>query len=204
MISFSKPIDSASIHDESHPDQVAGHRNQAVVLGVDPGIASLGLARIAMTKGGEFKAEAVRCIKTSKASKKELRALRVSADDVRRASNLWDAMIAMADGIQALAYEVYQPFKGKAANGGKVTTVCGMAMALGFSLKIPVYAVLPADIKQETLGRNSGSKGDVREALYKRVPGFRACCEGIPRGQLEHVSDATAVALIGLKMLAGY
>ncbi len=178
--------------------------DKAIVLGIDPGIANLGLARISMNADGQCTADAIKFVKTNKATKKELVALRVSADDVRRASTLWDGMIAMVERIDAIAYEVYQPFPGKGANGIKVGAICGMAMALGFSLKVPVYAVRPEDIKHETLGRRSGTKTEVREALYKRISGLRDQCSGIAKSHLEHVSDAAAVALIGLKIFAGY
>lgn len=113
------------------------------VLGIDPGFSSLGVARISSTDG-KLVAEAVSVITTKKASKKERRALRTSADDVRRARNLWDGMHELATDVDAVAYEMYVPFQGGArrtANGTKVAMTCGIALGLGFSLGVPVIPV---------------------------------------------------------------
>lgn len=187
----------------------AGTIKVTTVLGIDPGFSKLGVARISLTRGGVLRCEGVAVVKTAKASKKERVALRVSADDVRRSKVLWDGISALAGdipngAIDAVAYEVYQPIPGKASSGTKVAMAVGLALGLGFTLRVPVYAVLPQDVKRETVGRQSASKAAVREALCERIPGLRDHFAGIPDSHLEHASDAAAVALVGLKTFAGY
>ena len=170
------------------------------VLGIDPGFASLGVARLALIDCTAV-AQAVRVIKTRKASQKERRVLRTSADDVRRARLLWDGITDIARDIDAVAYEVYTPFqKGKrrTSNGTKVALTCGLALGFGFAAGVPVIPVLPTDIKREIAGQISASKERVRELLVHRIPGLGDQLEALPRGQREHASDAVGVAVVAL------
>jgi len=174
--------------------------NRIRVLGIDPGFASLGVARLVRHEDGTLHAEAARVLTTKKASKKQRVALRVSADDLRRSRILWDGIGELAVGVQAVAYEVYTPFagSGRTASGSKTALACGLAQALGFSLGIPVIPVLPVDIKSEVVRSKSASKAAVAEALVDQVAGLAELLEAISERKREHASDAAGVAFVGL------
>ena len=171
------------------------------VLGIDPGFASLGVARISCTDGQMLVADAVRVVTTKKATKKERRELRTSADDVRRARKLWDGISDIAENIDAVAYEVYTPFQGRTrrtANGTKVALACGLALGFGFSADVPVIPVLPADVKREVTGHVSASKQRVAELLTLNITGLGDQLGALRKTQREHASDAAGVAYVGL------
>ncbi len=170
------------------------------VLGIDPGFASLGVARISSIDG-KLIAESIRVVTTKKASKKARLTLRVSADDVHRARCLWDGMNEMTDGVDAVAYEVYAPFQGgeqRIAHGTKTAMACGLALALGFAANVPVIPVLPTDIKREITGRVSASKTAVCEVLVRQISQLEDLLSSIRKTKREHASDAAAVAFVGL------
>ena len=169
------------------------------ILGIDPGFASIGLARLAATDDGQIRAEAAAVVNTTKASKKQRVALRVSADDVRRSRKIWDGMHLLTEGVQAVAYEVYAPFEGRSKNGAKTAFACGLAVALGFALDVPVIPVLPADIKRALTGGASASKERVCEELEERVIGLAEQLARIRKTQRNHASDAAGIALVGIE-----
>ena len=184
--------------------------DRKTIIGIDPGLSSVGVARIQCDRTGKLHCIGLNVVTSKKAGKKARLALRVCADDMRRVRECWGGIIDQVPGypnchdVDAVAYEVYQPRPGRGASGSKTLMVCGLAMALGFTLGVPVYPVLPQDVKREAVGRDSGSKDDVSEALCDRIVGLREKLERITKGQREHASDAAGIAAVGFQLLEGY
>lgn len=177
-----------------------------VVLGIDPGFSSLGVAVIQF-KNDEYRTLHLDVAKTSKATRKRRSSMRVSADDVARARVLWNSIeraTELFEQIGAVVYEVYQPRPGRGANGTKVMFSCGMAMAVGFRLGVPVYPVVPQDVKECACGKRAGSKLEVEDGLCKMIPNLRQQLDTFPKTHREHAADAAGVALVGHSMLRGF
>lgn len=171
------------------------------VMGIDPGFASLGVA-VLEQRAGIVRALAADVVRTKKASKKALRDLRVSADDLRRVRAFWDGLDALVRAYepQAVAVETYAPQPGRTGgNAWKAAMVYGLALGLGFSQKLQVLPFLPLDLKQKLARKSSASKQAVAEVVCGQVSGLEVFLGALPAGQHEHVTDAAGHALLGLR-----
>lgn len=92
--------------------------------------------------------------------------------------------------------------RGKAA---KTLAVYGAALTVAWSLDIPLFINMPVDIKIELCGRASASKQDVAAALRARVEGLeeQVLARVSATTKHEHVYDAAAHAVLGVKHLLG-
>jgi Holliday junction resolvasome RuvABC endonuclease subunit len=196
-------------HDRTrHPARVEGAMSEPAtlrVMGVDPGLASLGVAVIEKREE-RVMALAARVLRTKKASQKMLRDLRVSADDQRRLGELWDGLVAIvtAHRPQGLAIESYAPQPGRGGSGGwKSAVVYGVVYGLGRANDCTVLPFWPGDLKRKLTGKASASKDEVATVVLGEVAGLAELLHKIPRTQREHVTDAAGHALLGLReMLA--
>lgn len=171
------------------------------VMGVDPGLASLGVV-VLEVRQGSLHALAAQVLRTKKASKKALRDLRVSADDQRRICALWAGMdaIATAHRPHALAVETYAPQPGRTGGDAwKAAVVLGLVQGLGLAHGCQVLPFLPSDLKRVLARKASASKQEVADVVLGRVGGLAARLAAIPAGQHEHATDAAGHALLGLE-----
>jgi Holliday junction resolvasome RuvABC endonuclease subunit len=171
------------------------------VMGVDPGLASLGVAVIEQ-RATEVAALAATVLRTKKASQKMLRDLRVSADDQRRLGELWDGLVTTVTTHRprGLAIEGYAPQPGRGGAGGwKSAVVYGVVYGLGRAHDCTVLPFWPGDLKRKLAGKASASKDEVAAVVLGEVAGLAELLRGIPRTQREHVTDAAGHALLGLR-----
>jgi len=176
-------------------------QSSLTVLGIDPGWASTGVAVLR-----KYADQSVEClhagvIRTEKSSKKDLRSLRVSADDTRRMKELHVGLAGIADAfdIQVLAYEVYSPYGKQGGNAWKASRAEGGVQIFGLERGMVVLPFLPQDLKRAFCGKVSASKDDVIEAMSKKVKSLEAMLLQLPKTMREHAADAAGHAYLAFE-----
>lgn len=171
-----------------------------VAMGVDPGLAKLGVAVIEAGPGLPIRCLAAEGIVTKKATKKELRHMRVTADTARRVALIFGKLrdLWRLYEPRVLGFEPYVPFPGRGASGSKVAEVVGVVEGLGLSFDVGVYPFLPADIKVEFCGKRGATKADLQVAMCSRVGGLAEALDRIPEKLQEHAADAAGHAYLAL------
>ncbi len=176
------------------------------VLGVDNGLASVGLVVLSRVTGTQdIRVESARALTTQKAAKKDRRATRVSVDDQRRLEEIWMELeqIHKLTPLHAVSSEYYQPNMRQTgagnAGGWKAALCFGMCLGFARSINALHLSSLPLDLKRPLTGRSDGSKADVQDAVRARVQGWDEAVARIAKTRIEHVSDAAGHALLGFK-----
>jgi len=182
-----------------------------VVMGVDPGFASTGVVVLRQGAGG------VDCIfsgvvATKKAEKKSRGGLRVTNDDLRRYTEIFERMDNIFDRYNptALGVEAYMPgFRGKNdqgfRGGGAATKTLGVYGGLifwGLARGMYVSPSLPLDLKRRFCGKQSASKIEVEKAMCILVQDLREQLDRILKTKREHVADAAGHAYLVLEEIA--
>jgi len=182
-----------ALADEERPRVPA--RAPCTLLGIDPGLSALGLARLALTPDGE-RVEALAVIRTDKSSKK--REILAAEDNVRRVGELADALAPWFahPGTVAVCAEA-QSWPRNAAACAKVGMAWGVIVALARRHGLPVIQAAPQDVKRATAWRRDASKEAVRAAMEARYPDRPPW--PLPAGVIEHAADALAVAVTCLE-----
>lgn len=170
-----------------------------VVMGIDPGLASVGVSILSCAPVGMTVIEA-KIIETKKATKKELRSTRVAVDDLRRMREIWDQIESLIATYQpkVIALEGYSPIPGQQGGGAWKTNavthvLVGLCWAKGFR---PIMA-RPGDLRRMYLGKDKGSKLDIENVMLKRVVGAGEVLNRVAKSKREHVADAIGYATVG-------
>lgn len=182
-----------------------------MVLGLDPGFASLGWALL--TPAGQVINLGVVRTKKSNAKARTM----ATEDNVRRARELAKALHGLLDGVvpgQAPSYQ-HVPLGMHRAPLHRVVLVCAEAMSFPRSasvaakmamtwgaligmLEVRGVALLqgsPQEVKRRCTGKPTASKDEVQRAMVRRYgPGLKRMLKGIPADQHEHAYDALASA----------
>jgi Holliday junction resolvasome RuvABC endonuclease subunit len=172
------------------------------VIGVDPGLAAMGLAVV--TQDGRLSPPVLQRLavhQTRKESRKGRRDLRVSADDAHRMRELYDVLaeeLEAWDPVNAVAYEVYTPFRAQGGSAWKVARVEGIVVSTAWARKVMVLPYLPFDLKTRIGKDRSASKEDIEGRVRKLVHGASAKIDALPKTLREHGADAIGYAAIGL------
>ncbi len=169
----------------------------ALVLGIDPGFASLGWAIVRFEAGERPRVDALGLVRTAKSKKKPN--VRVSSDNYRRSGELFRALytIITAHYPDAVCMEGFSapPSSSVAAQLGRAF---GVITSLTEMHRLPVVEVTPQGIKSFLTGSQSATKQAVIEAVSKRVDLTLVAVEDkarIPKTKLEHPYDAIGAAL---------
>jgi crossover junction endodeoxyribonuclease RuvC len=161
-----------------------------IVLGVDPGFASLGLAAVEL--GVDTCAPlAAWVVRTEPSARK--RAVRASEDNVRRCLELATALEAAVTRWRpvALAAETMS-WPRNAGAAAKVALGWGVVVAMAHRHGLPLVQASPMDVKRALLGRKTASKEEMIAEVGRRWPDL----ELPPQATLqEHAADAVAVVL---------
>jgi crossover junction endodeoxyribonuclease RuvC len=165
-----------------------------VVLGIDPGFASIGFAAVGLASASERVLRAW-VVRTEPSARK--RQVRASEDNARRAMEIAAAVEAALGEFApvALAAETMS-WPRNAAAAAKVALAWGVLCAAAHRHRLPLVQASPQEVKRAVCGRKSASKGEVIEALELRYPDIE-----LP-DQLtlqEHAADATAVVVACLE-----
>lgn len=169
-----------------------------VVMGVDPGVANTGVAILGKTEGSAPICHHLAIIQTKPASKKDKRGLRVSADDSRRMRDIWNGLaeIAVAHSPQALAYEVYSPYRAQGGNAWKAARIEGAVQMFGLERGMLVLPFLAQDLKRAFCAKLSASKENVEDALTLKVERLGEQLQQFPKTKREHIADAVGHAYL--------
>lgn len=175
-----------------------------IVLGLDPGFAATGYCLLQL-RGEYIQPLKLGVIETQKAVKKQVRDIRVSADDYRRIKQIYFELQKIMHDFKpvALAYEVYQPFTGAAmrAAAWKVARVEGLIVSVGLQHQVLVLPYLTLDLKKGIAVQKSATKQQVERAMVDLVPGLKAQFEAIAKSKREHVADASGYAFLAFEEL---
>lgn len=169
------------------------------LLGIDPGFASLGLARVELVGDGEHVAE-LGVVRTRKSDRK--RGVRASDDNVRRIVELAEAVESwITPDVIALCCES-QSWPRSSAVTAKLGMSWGVVGALAARHGLPVLQATPQEIKQAVAGVATASKAEVQDALTARygpleLPSQRTlhehCCDAL--GAVVACLDAAPVLM---------
>lgn len=161
-----------------------------IVLGIDSGLASCGVALVRLQPASE---ELVGVhVFTSKPSQRKLEVR--SADDTgRRARELAAFLELQFDNPEPVALALEAPsWPRNAGCAAKLGVAFGVAFALAELHRIPVVMASPQDVKQAVCGSKVATKDDVIAAVETRFPSIL----WPPQTTLwEHAADAVAVVL---------
>jgi crossover junction endodeoxyribonuclease RuvC len=171
-----------------------------IVLGIDPGFASLGWALVELDKTSE-ELLALGLISTAKANKK-LNML-ATDDNVRRMREIhagleWinERAERYTDGINAIAIES-QSWPRNASATAKVGMAWGIVTAFACAHDIAIVQATPMQIKEHVTGAKTATKDAVRKAVGA-MPGMESLEEhlGKIRAKTKHEHPVDAVAAV--------
>lgn len=163
----------------------------ALLLGIDPGFASLGWALVEVQLDEQRAAQlvAVGVLRTKKAAKKK-HALS-SDDNVRRARELFAGLSALEQVWRpALLCVEAMSYPRNASAAAKMSIAWGVVAALAELRELTVLQCSPQQLKVAACGAKDASKLDVLAALTRRYPTLILKLADTPRGQWEHPVDA--------------
>lgn len=168
------------------------------MLGLDPGTANLGLAVLEYIPGTGKPRVLTAEHHTTKVNHD---AVTVVEDDLVRLRALTDVVRNAIDVYKpdVIAAETYIVFSQHAVKTGwKVAYSYSMTAVLAHLHGIPFRPIRPQEIKRKVAHASGASKDDVARAVCGYVVGLEARLNAVPRNKREHISDACAIALLGL------
>ncbi len=161
-----------------------------IVLGIDSGLASCGVALVRLRPAGEELLKVQ--VFTSKPSDRKLE-VRAADDTGRRARELGaflEQRIAEAHPV-AIALEA-PSWPRNAGSAAKLGVAFGVVFGLAELHRLPIVMATPMDVKLSATGSKVATKDDVIQAVETRFPGIL----WPPQTTLwEHAADACAVVL---------
>lgn len=165
-----------------------------VLLGLDPGFASVGLVGLDVDADRVVRFDVFR---TSKDDRKG-RTLAVE-DNVRRAREIasWLSRAVVELEPIAIAAEAMS-FPRSSSVAAKVALTWGIIATLAERHELAIVQATPQEVKRSLCGRKDAAKDDVADELRRRWPELEVLEEAIPRSQREHPFDALAAAAVAL------
>jgi Holliday junction resolvasome RuvABC endonuclease subunit len=169
-----------------------------VILGLDPGFASLGWALVALHLDPSV--DTMTCLdmgvlRTQGEDKK--RKVRAVDDNVRRTREiastlrrLLDANAILVVGAEAMS------FPRSSSVAGKMCLAWGALVAELDRRGIPLEQVSPQVVKRQLCGAKGATKDDVEAAVIAAMPEAEHMAARFPGGLHEHMFDAAAVAMV--------
>jgi Holliday junction resolvasome RuvABC endonuclease subunit len=172
-----------------------------VVMGIDPGFASMGVAVIGRSNAGaRIQLLHLGTVSTAKATKKARVNLRATNDDQRRYDEIYDAIEALRQRYRptAVGVEAYHPYV-EAATGWKTAVVYGGIIFWARASNIYCAPYIPQDLKRRFCGNQSGSKLAVASVVMQLIVGAPEAYLATNKTQREHVGDALGHAVLVLE-----
>jgi crossover junction endodeoxyribonuclease RuvC len=169
-----------------------------LVLGIDPGLASCGLAVLDVAPERP-RVVAVRAFASKPSARK--RHTYASDDTYERASALAEAVAEYLAGgpgspepVRAVCVEAMS-YPRHASAAHKMGVAWGTIAAVVSSRRVPLVQASPQKIKTLTAGARNASKGAVALAVAARVDGLEAALRDVRETAEEHVFDAIGAVL---------
>lgn len=165
------------------------------VLGVDPGLAHMGLALVCIEPGREV-VEGLHVIQTVKETSRKVT---VGSDNVRRAQELGDPLLSIGARfrIRMIAAEAMS-FPENASAAGKMSMSWGVLALFASIHRIPIEQTSPQKIKRAVCGDPKASKEDVEFALLERYGNRIEDLLIGPKAFREHAFDALGAVVAKL------
>ena len=166
------------------------------LLGLDPGLATMGWTVIEFTPTGDKFVEAG-VLRTEKSDKK--RVVLASDDNLRRAREAADKLYYLFQTYQfsAICAESMS-FPRSSSAAAKVAMVWGALAMLTAVHPISVVQASPQEVKKHLCGKRDASKEEVEAEVKKRYPTMEAALADVPKSFREHPYDAAAVLLTAM------
>jgi Holliday junction resolvasome RuvABC endonuclease subunit len=181
-----------------------GRPGPVTVLGVDPGLACLGLATVELGAGGPCVRQ-LRVVRTQPSQKKRrLRAGDDLSDRVRTLATALHVRLQELPGLVAIGCEAQAlPFRGgrmqvRPSAIAALGRVRGLLDAFSVSRQVPVLEETAQELKRLATGRRDASKVEVMDALCERFPEARGMLP-VQSSLQEHAADALAAAVAALE-----
>jgi crossover junction endodeoxyribonuclease RuvC len=184
----------------------AAQPGSKVLVGLDPGFASLGLARVHLLEGGGERVARLRVLRTKASSKKH--GVYACDDNVRRAVELAEGLEEwITPGVIAICAES-QSWPRNSAVCAKLGHAWGIIASVAHRHGLPVLQRSPQDIKRAVTGSATASKKAVQAALVERYGPLRLptqvtlhehCCDAL--GAVVACLDAPEIQMV--RRLAG-
>jgi Holliday junction resolvasome RuvABC endonuclease subunit len=178
----------------------------SLILGIDPGFASVGFALVQLEKAGTMRLLDIGVVRTQKSQKKQNTL--ASEDNVRRAREIaaWlEAYVqGLAPGWPSLGRQVSavcaesMSFPRQASVAAKMALSWGILAAVLEQHQLPLVQSSPQAVKKYLCGANSLSKKKVQILVQRVFPLpvlLKAGLDKVPMSQREHPIDALAVVL---------
>ena len=179
--------------------------NQITVVGIDPGFAKRGIGVIRKETSKMRTESRVVCLETKllvtkKGTGKRVRDFRVSDDDLRRMTEIYQAIagIVAQHNPMAIAYEVYSAYSGQGGNAWEVARAEGIIVSVALESRVVTFPFVPQDLKRRIAGKLSASKKDVEKQVRSSVVGAGEAIDVLAKTNREHVADALGLAYLGL------
>lgn len=173
----------------------------STVLGLDPGFANIGWAKVLLTDTGEVPFR-MGVFRTEKSAKKLT--VFASEDNVRRAREIYiqlrDLALNGEEGpVRAICAETMS-FPRNASTAAKMSLCWGVIAAFSAQFNIPVVQASPQQLKKNVAGSKTSDKEEVQAALEVRYGKalLHKVCRGVPTSMLEHPYDALGAVVATL------
>jgi Holliday junction resolvasome RuvABC endonuclease subunit len=173
------------------------------IIGIDPGLATCGLAVVDLTPTG-YRLLRLDVFASKPSPKKQ--SVLAASDTLRRARELADWLSPWINGASAVAAERFSAPR-NASSAAKIGWAWGVIAALAEAEHMPVIQPSPQEVHKTLCGSASASKLDVEQACRERLvndgPHNGEAAIGdlnarLARGLHEHAWDAFAVVLASL------
>lgn len=164
------------------------------VLGVDPGLANMGLAVVSL-EGSSESVVHVEVITTEKSSKKT--DVRQSSDLVRRGRLISAGVASVVSAYCPVVIAVEaMSFPRNASSAAKTALSWGVLCFVSETYNIPMVQASPQEIKKVLCGTAKASKKEVQESLERRYSGaFLSFLARYPKVRHEHGFDAVGAVV---------
>jgi len=183
--------------------------DRILVAGLDPAFAAFGISRLWLDLNTlEFEFDRFRTIWTEKLAGKK-KQIRQNSDDLRRATELHDALHEELDGCMVAFGEIPS-----GAQHARSAYGFGVAVGVLASIKIPLIQVMPVETKLASVGSKTAEKPEIIAWAAERFPEapwqrYEADTKN-KKGEIvnragdlhvgnEHVADACAVSHAGIR-----
>lgn len=165
-------------------------------IGIDPGLASVGVSVVRITRAG-LQPVAAMVIRTQKAARK--RRVRAADDNFERIITIAGTLREVVDAYKPVAVcAESMSWPRNAANAAKMALCWGAMAALIEARGLPVVQISPQELKLALTGKRNATKEEVEAALCERFGAAalnKAGIKDIPRFQQEHAIDALAAVV---------
>jgi crossover junction endodeoxyribonuclease RuvC len=165
-----------------------------VVMAIDPGFASFGIALIQLAPVGvpaEDTVVLMDVIRTKKSSKKT--SVLASDDNYRRAKEIATRLRSLINtwNVVAICGESMS-FPRSSSAAAKVALAWGVVADIAVQHQLPLVQASPQRIKAAVCGKANASKDEVADFLSRLYSEMSGMLQDIPRSEMEHPIDALA------------